>query len=180
VICSTFLAQIGDRVDNLIGRARLAVRSIDERQLNQVPQPGSWSIGQIFDHMRIGNELYLASMTRAVDGASYGRDTEVKFTIIGRLIIKAAGPTGNVPVPRLMTPGNGPFEANVLDAFVAQHEEFKELARRSESVDLNKQKLANPIAPIVRISLADAFEICLQHSDRHLRQIETIERGLRA
>jgi uncharacterized damage-inducible protein DinB len=175
-VCSTFLEEIVERLEKLVSRGRLVGRTLSEQQLNWSPGAGMWTIGQIFEHMHIANDLYLAPMERAISTARFGGDGEVKHTWIGGLIIKAAGPEGNAPAPRKMVPGPGPYSASVVEQFVSDHEAVAHLARESMRADINSAKIGNPLFPLIKMNLADCFAIAAAHGERHMGQIEALTR----
>ena len=96
----------------------------------------------------------------------------MKFSFVGKMIIKGAGPDGNVPVMKVMVPSPGPYELSLVDDWVKQHEEILSLLRKANGFDPSAARISNPFIPILKMNLADAFEIIAVHGERHVGQIE--------
>jgi hypothetical protein len=176
MVCSTYLEEIASRVEDLRNRSRLIGATLTADQLNWSTGPGNWSIGQIYEHMHLGNSYYFPAMERAVEFGRYGGHQEVRHSLIGGAIIKAAGPQSNAPVPRKLRPGNGPFTSDVVQEFDDDHARILMLCAQAEDLDLTSSRIKNPILPIITMNLADAFEIVTAHAERHLGQIEQMVR----
>ena len=177
MVCSTYLEELRSRIEDLRSRGNLIGRVLTDAQLNWSPGADKWSAGQIFDHMRIANSYYFGIMEKAVDKGRYGPRQEVRHTWIGSFLIKAAGPSGNVPAPKQMIPARGPFDEKILTQFDADQQKLLNLAVQADDVDLTSSKVTNPIIPLIRMNLADCFEILVAHEERHVGQIELMMRS---
>jgi hypothetical protein len=176
MICSTFLEETIGRLEDLVRRARLHRAALTNNQLNWSPGRDLWSIGQIYEHLRLANVKYVPAMEQAVDQSRFGReDAEVKHTVFGKMVAKAAGPGTNVPAHPAMIPRPGPFESSVIDAFVHEHQALIALAKKASGADL-RYPVRNPYMKLMKMNLADCFAIVTAHAERHLGQIEEITR----
>jgi hypothetical protein len=144
-------------------------------QLNWKPGQDLWSVGQIYDHLNIANGLYIEPLHHALEFGRSG-NPEVRHSFFGKLIIASAGPTGNAPVPKKLTPRNGPFDEQVFERFAADEQRLLELLKTADDVDLTRTPFRNPIMSFVRMNLADAFEIMVSHGERHIGQVEQLIR----
>jgi hypothetical protein len=179
MIASVFLQSVIERLDDLIARVQVVSKSMSDRDLNQKTDAKHWSAGQIFEHMLISTDAYLPEMKRLVGSTNKcGSDLEVVYSWFGRFIIKAAGPSGNAPVPKKMVPGNGPHSKAEVDRWLASHLEISNLAKQSYGLDLSGVSFKNPIVPLFKMNLGDAFEILVSHAERHVSQIENLQRSL--
>src|SRR5262245_59785654 len=113
--CSEFLATIERRLEDQIKRGRHAGHSLSPDRLNQAADPKKWSAAQIFEHMMLGNAPYLQTIQKGIEAANRGAEVEVRHTLVGKLIIGAAGPKGNAPPAKPMIPGPGPFTPDIVD-----------------------------------------------------------------
>src|SRR5690242_14247737 len=100
-------------------RIEAMVRPLNASKLNEHPEPGGWSVGQVLEHLCRADELYalpmaqLLSRTRPDAGAA---TREWKSSIVGGLIASSLinpkpikrGPRAFRPGP---TPRNGVAEA---------------------------------------------------------------------
>ncbi|HSI73827.1 MAG TPA: DinB family protein [Fimbriimonas sp.] len=176
MICSTFLEEIESRLADLVNRARSHQVSLSNAQLNWSPGKDLWSIGQIYEHMRLANVKYLPLMEEGVGAARYGRETDqVRHSLVGKMIAKAAGPGTNVPAHPAMIPSAGPFDQKVIESFIREHEALMALAKRALGSDL-RHGVRNPYMKLISMNLADCFAIVTAHGERHIGQIEQIMR----
>lgn len=144
-------------------------------QLNWKAEPTRWSAGQIYAHMMLANAQYLPLLKIAIDGAPRARvGDSVQHTWFGQFIIKGAGPEGNAPAPKSLHPRSTPFDKDVVEQWAAQTQDFMDLARRAHGADLCAAKIKNPFIPLLKLNLADCFEILTEHTERHIRQIEAL------
>ncbi len=167
-----FLDGIVARLRSVIARARAATQGITPEAFNRQPKRGVWSPAQVFEHMMMANKRYLASTRKAVESAPKSSDLhEAKHSWWGKIVIKASGPQGKAPAPRMLHPKPGPYGLELVDRWVAEHEEIIALAERARSLDLNCT-MRNPFMPVFKQTLADSFETLVSHAERHVGQIE--------
>ena len=173
--CSEFLTGVERRLEEQIERGKAVGSRLDANKLNQIPDSGRWSIAQIFEHMMLANAYYLPVMKDAIQKAPRARVGEpVQHTWFGKFIMKGAGPEGNAPAPKSLHPRPGPYDPSITDKWAAQTQAFLDLARSSHGVDLCSMKIKNPFIPFFKANLADCFEILAEHTERHVRQIESL------
>ena len=162
-------------MEEQIERGRAVGRKLDVSGLNFKPDPKRWSAGQIFEHMMLANAYYLPVMKAAIEGAPRSKSGDVvQHTWFGRFVIKGAGPDGNAPAPKSLHPRGGSFDTTVVDKWATQTQAFLDLARRSHGIDLCSMRIKNPFIPLFKANLADCFEILAEHTERHIRQIESL------
>lgn len=173
--CHDYLTDIERRLEEQIERGRAVAKRVDQRQLNWSPGPDRWNLGQIFAHMMLANSHYEPAIKTAIDQASRAKiGDSIQHTFFGRFIIRGAGPDGNAPVPKSLRPKAGPYDATICEKWAAQTQRLLDLARSAHSVDLCTAKVKNPFIPFLRLNLADCFQILAEHTERHIRQIESL------
>jgi hypothetical protein len=166
-----FLDSFRDRLEDTIRRGQELGRGLSEGALNARPSGVAWSIGQVYDHMMVANDLYFRRAQQALPEAPKGGHAEATHTWVGKMILGGMD-NPNVPAPKKMLPSVGPFDADVIERWAEQHRQILLFADRAQGCDLGAPLIRNPILPLVRMSFADWFEIVLAHADRHLGQIE--------
>jgi hypothetical protein len=171
------LESVISRLEDLVQRVQILSQGIGERELNAKPIPKRWSIGQTFEHMILGAQDYVANVRTALANTRReGVEREVSHTWFGRIIIRGAGPTGNAPVPKPLIPEDGPYRKDVVDRWLALHQEIIELAKKSHGYDLSGIPMRSPIIKLFKMNIADVFEILAGHAERHVSQIEALAR----
>jgi hypothetical protein len=179
MIASIFLQSVIERLDDLLARIEVISKGMTDPDLNYRPDPKHWTAGQIFEHMLISTDGYLPEMKKLISSTTKsGSDLEIVHSWFGRFLIKAAGPSGNAPVPKKMVPSNGPHSHAVIERWRAAHQELANLAKQCYGLDMCSISFKNPIIPLFKMSVADGFEILVSHAERHVSQIEALYRSL--
>jgi hypothetical protein len=155
-------------------RVREAMGPKGQAALFQEPEPGVWTCGQVVEHLLVSNARYMEVVPRALahcpeaPGAS-----EVALSFIGGFLVRVAGPDGDAPVPRPFRPGPADkVSKGVLDDWAHQQGRIAEFAVSARGKDLNRKVYRNPVVPVFRMCLADFFMLAIDHTERHVRQIE--------
>lgn len=170
---SKFLDDCIERSRAYVDRGRRAVADQSLDRLNHRTVEGQWSPAQVFEHMRISHAPYLELVQTALK--TLPNDTtnaEVAYSGIGKFLTKAAGPTGNAPAPKKFVPGDGPFPAEVVEAWAGTQMGMIELMEAARGKELNQKCFRNPLVKLFKMNLADAFGIFTEHTQRHIEQIE--------
>lgn len=166
-----------DQVEQVQGLSK----ELTDPKLNWRPDEKRWSSGQIFEHMILAAAPYADLMKHAIASARRSSaDAEVFHTWFGRVIIRGAGPSGNVPVPKPLIPGSGPYKSEIIDRWIALHQELIQLAHEARGIDLSAIPMRSPFIKLFKMNLADFFEVLAGHAERHVGQIEKLHREMRA
>lgn len=145
-------------------------------QLAWTPPEGGWSIGQVLEHLVVANGLYLQLCEALVArGTPAAAEATWKPTLIGGFLARAVAPeaTRKLPAPKLFRPGPTP-RAGVLETFVGMQERLASLIDRSATLDWRRLKGPSPVTPLVRVNLGDAFQVLVNHGNRHLNQARRV------
>lgn len=134
------------------------------------PLENGWSALQIIEHLVLSNKPYLSAVSNAIQSGNSG-DSPISHTWIGRFLLRVAGPTGNAPAPKPFQPSSSPTDS-ILDTWVEIQQSMTNLAKTVDEIDLVKTRIQNPVIKLFKMNLADVFEIWIQHTERHLQQIQ--------
>jgi hypothetical protein len=144
-------------------------------QFDWKPDPNSWSMGRIFEHMELANAPYLREIEACVSRAANSDNVEVRFSLLGRMIIWGSGPKGNVPAPKQLHPRHSHHDQErSVASFTSDYKAIISLAARARGTDISAVAFNNPFVGVLKMNLADAFEIAAVHGERHIGQIERI------
>ena len=175
---TAFLDSIASRIETSISRMEALQPWLTPENLNAHPDAKTWCPGQIIEHMNMSVEAYLPQLQSILGAAPRSdHDLEVRHTWIGKQIIKASGPAGNVPVPGKLQPTSKTFDSAGVVQWFKLHRELVDLARASVGADVSKVPFKNPIIKVIRMNSADALDVLASHAERHVGQIEARARG---
>ncbi len=161
-----FVGEMG----KLDARVRAAFDRLDEDGMNRPIPPSQWSPLQILDHMLRTNGPYLELLRTASPPA--GGDREVKHSFFGKMLMKFAGPSGNIPAPPALRPSPGPLERTLVDRYLAQTAELTAAVAKLTGRTLDSYRISSPFANLIKLNLADVLAITIEHTERHVGQIE--------
>lgn len=172
----TYIERLLRENDEVISRAEGLTRGLDERQIAWQPPEGGWSIGQVYEHMVVANESYLArirALVAAPDARRAAADADWRPSLAGRLLVNSFRSPRKQRAPRMYRPAPQP-RPNVVAAFVRQHRELARLLHAARGLDLRRIRTTSPVSAIIRLNLGDCFPILIVHAQRHLGQIERL------
>lgn len=158
---------------------------LSPQQLNFKPAPDRWSVAQCLDHVSVSMGIYLDPMEPTIERAerkgdggggdgSYGRGT-----LMGRLLIRSLlWPRGRFKAPRRFRPASSALAPDVVRReYERQTARMQNALARSEGLALGRVKMPWPVFGLIKITLAQAFELQALHTDRHLDQAERVTRS---
>jgi hypothetical protein len=140
--------------------------------------PNSWSVAECFDHLAIGNGLYLAAMQ---DGASRARKQgrlrhgAARPGLIGRWFIRyylepPPRAAFSVKAPRRIVPRTNATLDDAFTRFSESHRQMQAYLEENAGLDLTGARFVNPFIPGIRFSLATGLYVIAAHDRRHLWQ----------
>lgn len=169
-----FLDDVIRKFGNLRDRAEIVLRDLDEDQLNCPIEGFHWTLAQVIEHILLSHGAYIAIIEEGLLDHPPMRDAaELRLSVVGKQIAKFAGPDGHAPVPAGMKPSlTRRYPLEIRTELLDQTEALTELARKSIGVDISAIRVRNPIVPLLRLNLADCFNIPERHLEHHIRQLE--------
>lgn len=73
---------------------------------------------------------------------------------------------------KIFEPKNYSSETNALEELKSAQTEMLDILERCKNIDMNKTKISSPLTKLVRFSLVEAFDVLLNHQDRHWQQAQ--------
>ncbi len=176
-----FLTDCASRFDQAGRSFETLVAGIDSRQANWKPAPRRWSVAECIEHLNISARGYFPKMEDAIrrgkERLLLGTAPYRRWSFLGRTLLRALDPEANrtVSAPGVFRPSSGQHDFGaVCDELRTGLEQFGDLVERGDGLDLGRIRLASPIAPIPRLTLAEAFRIHTLHIPRHLAQAKRV------
>jgi hypothetical protein len=153
--------------------AQTLITGLNEEQLNWLPAPGSWSVGQCLEHLCMTNEAYVTAISAALQGKPNAPAEEITPGWFGRWFIRSfVEPTANTKraqAPAKIRP-TARVELSVLDRFLSGNNACREVIASARGKNVNGIRFGNPFIPIISFTVGTGLEIISGHERRHLLQ----------
>ena len=176
------LQAILNELDRTDAAARQLVSTLSEAQLNWQPCGGtSWSVGQCLDHLAQSNALYIPALQAALRKAKpSGTWKPIHPGWLGRLFIRdlEPPPKRKFKAPRKLLPAAQLKGDEVLNAFLAAHEQVRALIHEARDLDLNSIRFRNPFLRILPWTVGTGLIIIGAHDRRHLWQAQQVLKAM--
>lgn len=174
---------MNESLPDLVGEARSVAAEAERsfgaltaEQLNWMPAPEAWSVGQCFDHLIRINSTYFAPLRHIQErGYTPGWRDRAPFLSrwIGSLVLHAVEPGAprKLKAAAHVTPARSALDDGIIARFVAhQQEVIRHMRQTAERGDLGAMVIVSPVASAAFYSVLDAFRIIVAHERRHMAQ----------
>ena len=150
-----------------------STRDLDDAAMNYRPDRSIWSPAQVVEHMVLANRPYLKTIEAGMERAQKGTgDHQIHYSFFGKLLIKAVGPDGNAPAPKVLHPSPRPIWRDVFTEWQQQQTQLLSLLDQGAGIDFSRASVRNPFIRMIRMNVADCLEIMTAHTERHVRQVQ--------
>jgi hypothetical protein len=153
--------------------------SLNNEQLNQKPNPQTWSIAQNIDHIIVINETYFP----LIDELKQGKQSlpfMAKFNFIvnllGKTILKSVQPDRKRKMKtfKIWEPNKNKLDLDILKKFQTHQEALKKQITSSEELIKNGAVISSPANKNIVYKLETAFDIIVSHEQRHFEQAKEL------
>jgi len=152
---------------------------LSQSQFNWHPTPGSWSLGQCFDHLNITAKKYLDNLEAAIAAARSGGqlgEGPYVYGFLGRMFQRMTLPPvkRRFSAPAVFRPAADKKMDAVVNEWSQVHDRMKKVIESANGIDLQRVKVASPASNLLKISLGMGFWILTAHEKRHLWQARNV------
>ncbi len=153
--------------------------TLSSDQFNLKPSNGSWSVGQIIDHVNKLNEDYFVVFSVLKSGnlrVPFLMKTEFLSGFIGDLLLKTIEPERRKKTKTMKPwePEASVISPNILDQFETNQNKLKQfIVDLREEIDQNSI-IHSPISNWITLRLNTAIEMLIQHELRHFNQAKEV------
>jgi hypothetical protein len=165
--------------------ATTLVAGVDDEVLLTSPDPETWSVAQILDHVNTAGWLLLNPLEDAIQtGHERGRHGEPPFRygFVSRWFVRSMKPSSRwtFTAPSVFEPDTSDtlYPRETVEEFRALQDQFASCVGDAEGLDLRRIRVSSPAVPLLRISLGAWFEATLAHEERHLQQARNVLQSL--
>ncbi len=163
-----------EQIDNLKEDALELTAPLSDTQFAWRPGIGRWSISECLEHLNVVDRLHLPLLA---DAMAQGRAAGLtgtgpfRYGFLSRRFVRYQdGPVKiKKKAPREYRPPSGGPKEKVVAESISIHDQMRELAVKSNGLDLARIKTRTPF-PVIKFSLGQRFAILAAHDRRHLQQ----------
>jgi hypothetical protein len=178
------LRAIIDELDRTDQQARLLVAGLSETQLNWQPGGGTgWSVAQCLEHLAQSTALYAPALLEAVRKAKASpapAHKPIRPGWLGRWFINELEPPPKrkLKSPKKARPTAQLKGAEVLNSFLAGHDQVRALIEEARDLDLNRIRFRNPFLRLLPWTVGTGLMVIGAHDRRHLWQAEQVIKAM--
>ncbi|RYU93677.1 DinB family protein [Emticicia agri] len=157
-------------------------QNLNETTLLQIPDNGSWSIAQCFEHLNSYGCYYLPQIKNALNKNTEHSLTNVfKGSWLGSYFTRMMLPSNTKKYKAFKNhiPSANLNAHQVLATFIEQQETLLSYLKQARTIDLDKIRVPISIAKWVRLKLGDVFQFMIAHDERHIQQAERVLTGIK-
>tara|TARA_R110002050_G_scaffold49818_5_gene115543 strand:- start:4588 stop:5166 length:579 start_codon:yes stop_codon:yes gene_type:complete len=146
---------------------------------------GSWNVVEVFYHINLLNESYLDQFPAGLKKAQEVKSATIKRSWLGKKLENASlldadekvlksfkSPKATDPKAKVKA-GFAIVEKVVFQELLRDLKEIKNYSELLASKNLDQLKV-NTLLPLLKVTMADALFIMLEHTNRHIVQAEKI------
>lgn len=178
------IMQAENLIQSLIEQTRQIINQVeqlkiyDSRQLTWKANPTSWNILECLEHLNLYGDFYLPEIESKIRNSNSKSETTFKSGFLGGYFAKSMLPKEKLNKMKTFkdkNPLNAKLDKSVIEKFIGQQVKLLELLNKSRNVNLNNVRIETSISSLIRIKLGDTFQFFINHTIRHLKQIERIQ-----
>ena len=158
------------------------LQNLSSCELNHKPDPNTWSIAEILDHLIRINESYYPVLKQVRQGTQKLPFIS-KFAFftnrLGNAILKSVSPGREKKIKTfpIWEPRTGNLSGNMLEKFEKHQREFISFLKNQEDLLDKNVIISSPANRMIVYRLETAFEILVSHEKRHYNQaLEVLSR----
>jgi len=163
------------QLNGIVEKFQETFGNLTPNELNWKPNPSSWSVGQIMDHLITINESYYPIFKNA-EARRRRLPFYSKFSFVtsflGNMILKSVDPTQKRKTKTfpIWEPATSDIRHDILDKFIQNQSVMINLIKNSQELLENKTVIHSPASVNIVYTLERAFDIIVAHEKRHFNQ----------
>ena len=171
-------------IDKITLVAEMLFSGLSSEQLNWKPNSETWSIAQNLEHLIVVNETYYPVLSSLKKG-TYKKRFLANFGFIvsffGKTVLNAVKPDRKKKMKTfsIWEPGQSRVGIDIISRFKKHQSELQKQINEAKELLTNRIVISSPASKIVVYRLEIAFDIVVNHEQRHLEQAKEILRELK-
>jgi len=172
-----------NRIDHVTKQVESVFGALSDAQLNQKPDPNTWSIAENLEHLILVNESYYPLIDSVRKGEMrLGWSSKLGFlrNVLAKMILGSVEPTRKRKMKTfpIWTPAASSITPQAVIRFVEHQKQLAAFISSCNDLLEKGQVICSPANKNITYTLAQAFEIIVTHEERHLNQAKEVVRSL--
>lgn len=145
-------------------------------QLNFKPNPKSWSIAEVMDHVITANATYFSGIAELISSNANSKSAgSYSHNFLARMMVRSLKPDGmKLRTPSIFNPESSHYDADILHRLEQNFREIETFIDDAKDMDLVKLKMSSPAFSLLHFNLGGVFDILVTHAERHLKQMQRV------
>ena len=160
-----------------IKREVAALHALDEGTLTWRPEPESWNVLEVLEHLNRYGAHYLPEIETSISKSKGQAASRYKGGWLGTYFAKSMMPGPAIKKMKTFK-DKDPIHAHLTKEVVAvclkQLDTTLDLLDRAHQVNLEEIRIKTSISSLIRLKLGDTFQFYIHHMVRHMVQIKSI------
>jgi uncharacterized damage-inducible protein DinB len=146
--------------------------------LVQQPQPGSWSVAQVLEHLNIYARYYITAIEEKLHLNQSGPNQNFTPGWLGNYFTNLMKPTeeknikSKMKSPANAVPSAQPDALAMLNEFINHQHHLLNLLQIARTANLDYNRIPISLTKLIKLKLGDTFRFFIAHEQRHFLQIE--------
>lgn len=148
-----------------------------DEELNFRKSLESWNILECFEHLNLYGRFYIPEIDKRINSSKTIPQNEFSSGLLGNYFANSMLPKkklNKMKTFKSMNPIHKKLDKNVLEEFISQQKQMRELLEKSRNINLEKVKTSISITNLIKLKLGDTFRIVINHNTRHIEQVKNI------
>jgi hypothetical protein len=180
---TSLITELLDRTELLKANTQTFLR-LEDRQLQQRPRPGAWSISEVYGHLNLSMDQSIRVILSRIALAPDTNSDEYISGWLGDLACMIIMPRPDGSVFKLKARKSYCVEAANIDAreelsiFLRHCDALDDILRHVASKDLRRITIPFFLPRLLRLRLGDVLRFLVAHGERHLLQAQRVMEAL--
>lgn len=153
-------------------KSELENLAVSEHLLTIKPAPDKWSAEECLQHLTVMWQTYKPQFDKGMPKARPRTHDNYKMGWFGKWFSEKMKPieSGGMKTSKIFEPSNYRSEHKAVQRLIQVQDEMLDYIDKLEGIDINKSRITSPASRLISLKMGDAFEIILNHQDRHWLQ----------
>lgn len=170
------LSQLQSNLNEILQTFNQKFDKLSDKQIAWKPSPEKWSVAECLQHLNIANCFYVKKVDvilSKIDKSEFPVKSNFDLSFQGKIFVNyIIDPKTKYKfsAPKVTKPGPDLDISKLKTKFVEIINALQRQIVLSESLNLERIKIASPFTNLLKFTLGDVYMISARHTQRHVNQ----------